>query len=79
LGASSQDRADSTAPRRGDSAGGQASNETENRIEGKVLSSTFLGDQVEGRILIAKALAEDQRAAGKKRVGAFAKNDGWWC
>ncbi|MET0503102.1 MAG: hypothetical protein ABW172_16385 [Candidatus Binatia bacterium] len=35
--------------RRGDSAGGQASNETENRIEGKVLSSTFLGDQVEGR------------------------------
>ena len=53
---------------------GRSSNETENRIEGKVLSSTFLGDQVtvevkiEGKVLIAKALAEDERPAGSVSV-----------
>jgi hypothetical protein len=39
-----------------------------------VLSSTFLGDQVtvevkiEGKVLIAKALAEDERPAGSVSV-----------
>jgi iron(III) transport system ATP-binding protein len=61
-------------------------NEGENRIEGKVVSSTFLGDQVvaevkiNDKILIAKATAEDEKLAGdvticlpKTRLVVFAE------
>jgi len=48
----------------------RSSNEAENRVEGKVVSSTFLGDQVVAEVrvkektLIAKALADDDKPAG---------------
>ena len=49
-------------------------NEAENRIEGKVASSTFLGDQVVAEVkvgektLIAKALADDEKPLGDVMV-----------
>ena len=64
----------------------RSSNEVENRIEGKVLGSTFLGDQVvaevkiNDKILIAKALADDEKPVGnitvhlpKRRLVVFAE------
>ena len=53
---------------------GRSSNEEENRIEGKVLSSTFLGDQliaevkIKEKILVAKALADDEDPVGSISV-----------
>jgi iron(III) transport system ATP-binding protein len=49
---------------------GRSFNDAENRIEGKVLSSTFLGDQVVAEVrinektLIAKAITEDEKPLG---------------
>jgi len=53
---------------------GRSSNEDENRIEGKVVSSTFLGDQVVAEVnineqtLIAKSQPDDGQPAGNTSV-----------
>jgi iron(III) transport system ATP-binding protein len=53
---------------------GRSSNDDENRIEGKVVSSTFLGDQVVAELkineqtLIAKTLPDDGKPAGNISV-----------
>jgi iron(III) transport system ATP-binding protein len=58
---------------------GRSSNEDENRIEGKIVSSTFLGDQVVAEVrinektLIAKAAPDADRTAGDTWVH-LAKN-----